>query len=94
MIVYKDKNYETRADKPNENWTAKDVYVVEDGSELANKIIASYPYYEFVLSDGELIDIAPAERPEPEPDEPTEFEQLSNHVLDVDFRVVMLEMGM
>ena len=26
--------------------------------------------------------------------EPTEFEELSNYILDVDFRVVMLEMGL
>jgi len=31
---------------------------------------------------------------EPEPQPPTEIEELTNYVLDVDFRLVMIEMGL
>lgn len=65
MIVFKDtKGFQSRSDKPNENWTDEDVFVVEDGSKLENKIISNYPYYEFALDDnGDLIDITLMEKP-------------------------------
>lgn len=95
MIVFKDtKGFQTRNDKPNENWTILDVYIVEDGSELANKIMENYPHYDFVLSDGALVDITPTERPEPEPEEMSEVEVLADYVMEVDFRVLMIEMGL
>jgi len=78
MIINKlDKSLQTREDKPNENWTDnKDVYVVDDNSELAQRIINAYPYYDFVVEDGELVDIIELEKPpQPEP-EPTEIELL------------------
>ena len=75
MIIYKDKGFETRSDMPNGDWTGEASYIVPDGSELANKIVAFYPYYDFVLdSNGQLIDVVETERPEePEvPEEPTD----------------------
>lgn len=89
MIIYENKGYETRLDLPDSDWTGEAKFVVPDGSELANKIIANYPYYEFVTNEnGELIDIEPTERPEPvivEP-EPTEIEKLR---ADVDYISIM-----
>ena len=82
MIIYENKGYETRSDKPNENWLAdypdlpQPLFVVPDGSELAQKIIENCPYYDFVVQDGRLTDITPTERPEPEPEPPSELEQL------------------
>lgn len=77
MIVYANKGYETRSDKPNEDWTGNALYVVPDGTELAEKIVQLYPYYEFVVQDGALIDVQATERPpEPEP-EPTIEERLA-----------------
>lgn len=77
MIVYENKGFETRSDKPDEDWTGEALYVVPDGSELAEKIVQLYPYYEFVVQDGALIDVTETERPpEPEP-EPTVEERLS-----------------
>ena len=73
MIVFKDKLYQTRSDKPNENWTDEEnVFVVEDGTELAHKIEANPTYFNFVLDvEGNLIDITPTERPPEPPTEPT-----------------------
>lgn len=66
MIIFKeDKSFITRSDKPNENWTNNpDVYVVEDNSELANKIIQAYPHYNFITDGNDnLIDIEVLEMP-------------------------------
>ena len=58
MIINKTtKRFQTRSDKPNENWTNEDVYVVDDNSELAQKIQSNYPFFELVVENGELIDI-------------------------------------
>ena len=77
MIVYENKGYETRSDKPDEDWTGQALYVVPDGTALANKIEKLYPYYEFVIEGDVLIDVTETERPpEPEP-EPTVEERLA-----------------
>lgn len=78
MIIFTDKGFETRSDKPNSDWTGKAAYVVPDGTALAQKVMDNYPYYDFVLDDnGALIDITPTERPAPEPEPPTEAERLA-----------------
>lgn len=80
MIIFENKGFQTRSDKPNSDWTGNALYVVPDGSMLAQKVMENYPYYEFVLDEaGKLIDIAPTERPEPEPEPimPTLEERLS-----------------
>lgn len=66
MIVFKNnKGFQIRSDKPYENWTEEDCYVVEDNTVLANKIILAYPYYNFITdSDDSLIDIEVLEKPE------------------------------
>lgn len=95
LIIYKDnKSYVTRQDIPNENWTGEDVYVVDDNSELAQRIINAHPYYELVVEDGELVDIVELERPPSPPPEPTPIEEISNYLLDVDMRLVMMELGL
>lgn len=77
MIIHrKTKGFQIRSDKPNENWTDEDCFIVEDGSTLANKIIENYPYYDFILDDnGELISIEPTERPQPQDPQPSEEEK-------------------
>ena len=58
MIVNKiTKTYRTLSSKPNENWIGEEWYLVPDNSPLASKIIKLYPRYDFVLKDGELIDV-------------------------------------
>ena len=78
MIIHKDtKSVETRHDCPDSNFGGyENAFVVDDGTELANKIIANYPYFEFVLVDGELTDITPTEIPPEPPPGPTPTELL------------------
>ncbi len=63
MIIFKDKGFQTRSDKPNEDWTGEALYVIADGTELANKIQRLYPHYDFVLEDGGLVDVVETEKP-------------------------------
>jgi len=63
MIVNKEtKGFQTRSDKPNSFWLssepAENYFIVDDTSELAQKIQANYPSFEFILDEnGNLIDI-------------------------------------
>lgn len=59
MIVNKNnKGYQTRSDMPNANWlNEEEWYVVEDGTELAEKIEKLYPRFDFVVEDGKLVDV-------------------------------------
>jgi hypothetical protein len=47
----------TRNDKPNENWTNEECYIINDESELANKILSNYPNIEYVIENNEIIDV-------------------------------------
>ncbi|MGG4142953.1 hypothetical protein ABEW34_07455 [Paenibacillus algorifonticola] len=65
MIVHANGSYETG------EWltadTYPDAYFVADGTELAVKVQALYPYYTFVIVDGVLVDVAErAKTPEEE----------------------------
>lgn len=69
MLVSKiDKNYITRSDMPNENWTGEDYYVLDDNSELARKIIEYYPRYELTTSGDRITDVAYIEKTQEELD--------------------------
>ena len=59
MIIFADKGFQTRSDKPNEDWTnGEPLYVVPDKSDIAKKIQKMYPWYNFVLNNlGELVDV-------------------------------------
>ena len=59
MVVNKNtKGFQTRSDKPNNNWLGEGWYLVKDDTELADKIMRLYPRFDFVLDDnGELIDV-------------------------------------
>lgn len=56
-MIIKNKGYETNSAYPNEDFTGDADYIVEDGTELAEKIIRLYPNYDFVLENGELVDV-------------------------------------
>lgn len=96
MIVDKEtKVWRIKVKYPNSNWTGQDkYYVIDDASELAQRIKENYPYFDFVLdSQGVLIDITPTERPpEPEP-EPTTEEDMMRMAVDHEYRLTLLELG-
>lgn len=75
----------TRSDKPNENWTKDDCYIIADGSELANKILSNYPNIEYVIENDKIVDVIILEAKETE--KPiTEIERLR---ADIDYIAVM-----
>jgi hypothetical protein len=64
MIVRANKGYETREDIPNKNWYESQAnYIVDEttdeGKLLAEKIKSNFPYYDLVVSGGELTDVTP-----------------------------------
>ena len=64
MILYADKHFITRSDHPNDDWMGNADWVIPDGSELAEKIIALYPNFDFVFDDeGNIIDVAETSEP-------------------------------
>lgn len=77
MVLYKNKHFITRSDAPDTDFIGDADYVVPDGSELAEKIKALYPYFDFVTDEnGRLIDVEeiPHEETEPLPEPPTNAE--------------------
>lgn len=62
MIVFNDGNYETGDWLTAETYPERVCYVVEEGSELAAKIAALYPYYTLNIVDGALVDVTPREK--------------------------------
>ena len=75
MILYNNKHFATRSDHPNDDWVGNADYVIPDGSEMAQKIIDFYPYFEFVFGDdGNIVDIEETERPPAPPEPPTNAE--------------------
>ena len=63
MIIYKDKRFISNSEYPDTDWVGNADYVIPDDSELAEKIIRPYPYFEFVFDGENLIDIEETERP-------------------------------
>ena len=75
MILYKDKNFITNSEHPNDDWVGNADYVIPDDSELAEKIKRAYPYFEFVFDgDGNIVDVEETERPSAPPEPPTNAE--------------------
>ena len=77
MILYKDKQFITNSDHPNDDWIGNADWVIPDGSELAEKIIRLYPNFEFVFDDnGQPVDVTETE-PEPKPPEITTEQRMT-----------------
>lgn len=74
MILYKNKCYTTNSEHPNDDWVGDADFVIPDGSELAEKIKAAYPYFELVFDGEEPVDIEEMERPPEPPAPPTNAE--------------------
>lgn len=75
MVIYNDKRFITNSEHPDDDFVGNADFVIPDGSELAEKIKAAYPYFEFVFDDdGKLVDIEETERPPVPPSPPTNEE--------------------
>ena len=74
MILYNDKRFITNSEYPDTDWVGDADYVIPDGSELAEKIKAAYPYFELVFDGEELVGIEETERPPVPPAPPTNAE--------------------
>ena len=77
MILYNNKHFATRSDRPNDDWVGNADYVIPDGSELAEKILRLYPNFKIITDgSGDLIDVSETE-PVPIPPAPlTDHERL------------------
>ena len=73
MVVYKNKHFKMRSDRPDDDFVGNADFVIPDGSELAQKILALYPNFELVISDdgGNIVDVVATE-PQPVPEKPPE----------------------
>ena len=74
MIVYKDKKFISNSEYPDTDWVGDADFVIPDGSELAKRIKAAYPYFELVFDGEELVDIEETERLPAPPAPPTNAE--------------------
>lgn len=75
MILYKDKRFISNSEYPDTDWVGDADYIIPDGSELAEKIKAAYPYFELVFGDdGNIVDVEETERPPVPPEPPTNAE--------------------
>ena len=63
MILYKNKRFISNSEYPDTDWVGDADFVIPDGSELAEKIKAAYPYFELVFDGEELVGIEKTERP-------------------------------
>ena len=74
MVIFKDKRFITNSEHPDDNFVGNADFVIPDGSELAEKIKAAYPYFELVFDGEELVGIEETERPPVPPSPPTNAE--------------------
>lgn len=63
MILYKNKKFISNSEYPDTDWVGDADFVIPDESELAEKIKAAYPYFEFVFDGEELVDIEEVNEP-------------------------------
>ena len=75
----------------NYNWLDNEWIYVETGSELGNKIRDNFPYFNLVFDEsGNLVDVEPTTKPEPTPTEEIDTDET---LLDHEYRITMLELG-
>ena len=92
MILYKDKQFITNSEHPNDDWIGNADWVIPDGSELVQKIIRLYPNFEFVFDDnGQPVDVTETE---PEPSPPViSLEQRVSAMEDATAEIIEMLMG-
>ena len=75
MVIFKDKHFITNSEHPDDDFVGNADFVIPDGSELAQKILAFCPYFDLVFDGkGDIVDIEETERPPAPPDPPTNAE--------------------
>ena len=75
MVIFKDKRFITNSEHADDDFIGNADFVIPDGSELAQKILAFCPYFDFVFDEkGDIADVVEAERPPAPPDPPTNAE--------------------
>ena len=74
MVIFKDKRFITNSDHPDDDFIGNADFVIPDGSELAQKILAFCPYFDLVFDGENLVDVAETERPPVPPEPPTNAE--------------------
>lgn len=92
MIVYKDKRFLFNSEHKNDDWIGDADWIIPDDSELAEKIIALYPNFDFVLDDnGNISDVVGTE---PEPSPPViSLEQRVSAMEDATAEIIEMLMG-
>lgn len=77
MVIFKDKRFITNSEHPDDDFVGNADFVIPDGSELAQKILAFCPYFDFVFDEkGDIADVVEAECP-PVPPEITQEQRLT-----------------
>ena len=78
MVIYKDKHFKTRSDRPDDDFVGNADYIIPDNTELAQKILYFYPNFDFVFDDdgniSDVIETEPHHIPENPPEPPTNAE--------------------
>ncbi len=98
MIINKEtKAFQTINTHPDSNWTDtpdEALYIVDDRGAIAQKVLAYYPNYDFVLdADGNLTDVVQTEAEAVELPESTDS-LLLEITADQEYRISMLELGL
>ncbi len=89
MIIFDDFSYNTHSLFPNSDWVGTAKYIIDDNSELANKIItATTPICDFVLENGVVVDVIF----QPLPINPLDV--VIENSLDLDYRLSLIELGL
>ena len=96
MIVFEDGNYETGSWLTAASYPERVCHEVAEGSELANKVKALYPYIALNIVNGVLVDVAPRDKTQDEIDaenapQPKTADQLRIEQLESENAMMVLE---
>lgn len=99
MIIHKQtKEFQTRSDKPNENWLNDNNYlVINDNSILAEIIIANYPHIDLVIQDNILtnveVDVDSQEREKQKAKIQAKIVELKDQLAKTDYKAIKFAEG-
>lgn len=70
----------------------KDYFFIDENSDMGIMYLKHFPYVEFEHENGIVTKITPLES-ENKPQEPTENEILRDYILELDYKIIMMELG-